>query len=134
MSAPNRGRRKCATCVHYTDKRDEWERTCKLDYCECKAKGKEFGIASCPNWTPKRFIDTSDHGDIGGYPTGYCEWKCPPILRKITWDQWKYRLVNADGSWCHCWEERAVHDLDIGTTEAIEARHVAITDRKVRTQ
>lgn len=110
-AAPNRGPRKCGTCIHYTSHEEEWNSTCKLDRCECQIQGKEFGRAYCDNYKSPSYIDTSNHRDIGGYPTGYCEWKCPPILRKILWDQFQYRLVNKDGSWCHCWEPVKQHDL-----------------------
>ena len=104
MTAPNRGERKCGSCAFYTDKQEEWAAGCKLAVCECRAQDKTFGIALCENYKSRTYLDTSNHGDIGGFPTGYCEWKCPPILRKILWDQFGNRLVNADGSWCHCWE------------------------------
>ena len=102
--APNRGERKCRTCIHYTDVTHELEAGCELEVCKCRAEGKTFGIALCPNYRSQKFLDHSNHGDIGGPITGYCEWKCPPILRKLLWGEQRYRAVNADGSWCHCWE------------------------------
>ena len=101
--APTRGKRKCGTCAFYTHKLDEWEKDCKLAVCECLAQDKHFGRALCKNYMSRVYLDMSNHGDIGGQATGYCEWKCPPILRKLLWDQFQYRLVNADASWCHCW-------------------------------
>lgn len=101
--APNRGKRKCGTCALY-EPMEGLEDGCYLDLCECRAKGKTFGIAMCPHFKPCRYIDHSNHRDIGGPITGTCGWKPPPILRKLLWGEWKYRLVNADGSWCHCWE------------------------------
>lgn len=103
-TAPNRGGRKCGTCLHYADIQHELEAGCKLAMCECRAQDKTFGIALCPNYKNPRYLDHSNHGDIGGRITGYCEWKCPPVMRHLLQDQWQYRAVNADGSWCHCWE------------------------------
>jgi|SRR6187402_3518887 len=102
--APSRGARKCGSCAFYTSKEEEWEKDCKLDRCSCKTAGKEFGRALCANYKGATYIDTSNHGDIGGHPTGYCEWKCPPILRKLLWGEFGNRYVNKDGSWCHCWQ------------------------------
>lgn len=103
-SAPNRGVRKCKTCIHYTDITADIEAGCKLAACKCRAEDKTFGIALCPNYRQPLFLDHSNHRDIGGPITGYCEWKCPPILRKLLRGEFQYRAVNADGSWCHCWE------------------------------
>lgn len=123
---PNRGQRKCATCVHYTSQEDEWNNDCSLVRCECKIQGKEFGRAFCKNYKSKTYLDTSNHGDIGGYPTGICEWKCPPILRKLLYNQFQYRLVNKDGSWCHCWELVKQYDLLSDKTPALRELHYEI--------
>lgn len=107
-TAPNRGQRKCATCAFYTDQEDYWKRDCAKwaaepnPDCRCQLEGKEPS-RDCPDFKYRTYLDTSNHGDIGGHPTGMCEWKSPPILRKLLWGQWNYRLVNKDGSWCHCW-------------------------------
>jgi hypothetical protein len=102
--APNRGPRKCGTCIHYKTEEDYLKEGCKLPVCKCRSEGKTFGIALCEHYKPQVFLDHSNHRDLGGPITGLCEWKCPPILRKLLWGQWQYRQVNKDGSWCHCWE------------------------------
>lgn len=100
--APNRGQRKCETCLLFTDKREKWNRDCVLDACECKAARKEFGRALCEHYKSPAYIDTSGK-DLSGPAAGWCEWKCPPILKHVLWGQWDKRLVAAT-DWCHCWE------------------------------
>jgi hypothetical protein len=124
--APARGARKCGSCAFYTSKEDEWNKECKLDRCACKTAGKEFGIALCPNHTGKTYIDTSNHHDIGGPVTGLCEWKCPPILRKLLWGEFSNRYVNKDGSWCHCWQEQSAGSM-IDSLRQIDATTLAIS-------
>lgn len=75
-SAPNRGNRKCETCLHFTDMREEW-------------KG--------------RYVQNPRSSSYNAH--GYCEWKCPPILARLLWGEWGQRVVGLD-EWCHCWEER----------------------------
>lgn len=108
MQAPNRGKRLCLTCIHFTDKRDDWKAGCKLQLCECAAdnikqgRSENHGIALCPNYKHQTFIDTSNLR-ISGHVAGHCEWKCPAVLREVLYHQWSQRLVG-EGDWCHCWE------------------------------
>jgi hypothetical protein len=74
-NAPNRGHRKCETCIHFTDKRDEWK-----DKYVVHPHRNNYSAA------------------------GYCEWKCPPIMARILWGEWSQRTVALD-DWCHCWED-----------------------------
>ncbi len=84
-SAPNRGNRKCATCLHFTDMREEW----KDKYVQ-NPRGNASSAHGC------------------------CEWKCPPILARLLWSEWGQHVVGLD-EWCHCWEERAKGPLLDGT-------------------
>lgn len=76
-SAPNRGNRKCETCIHFTDKRDE-------------LKGK--------------YVQHPHRNDYSA--AGICEWKWPPILARLLWGEWGQRTVAVD-DWCHCWESNS---------------------------
>lgn len=129
-NAPARGARKCGSCAFYTSKEEEWNKECKLDRCACKTAGKEFGIALCENYKGRTYIDTSSHYDVGGPITGLCEWKCPPILRKILWGEFGNRYVNKDASWCHCWQESSSGPTINGAV-LIEATALSLTSQKL---
>lgn len=117
--APCRGERKCGTCALYTSKEEDWAAGCKLASCECRLRAEGFGIALCKHYKPQTFIDRSNH-DFDGPATGYCEWKCPPILRKVLWSEWRWRLVNKDTSWCHEWTPlKPISTIDQNEVDAI---------------
>ncbi len=89
IQAPNRGTRKCETCIHFTDMRSEWNGTPNLKWDD-------------PGYRSPTYIDASGKG-LSGPAAGLCEWKCPPILKRILWGEWGERTVAAT-DWCHCWE------------------------------
>lgn len=116
MTEVARGKRQCKTCLYYMD-RPEWQDDgCKLPVCECRSQDKLFGIALCENYVPQQYIDASGMC-LEGSATGMCGWKAPPVLTKVLWYEGRYRAVNKDTSWCHCWEEQRELTIRMSTRQ-----------------